>query len=196
MPEGSEEQQRWLAELERQSATTEMASRLLRAFHKIDLRDVAPLVQTPTLVFHVKNDAMVPFEEGRRLASLIPDARFFPLDGENHILLSHEPAWHRFVSELQHFLSETDELLYSQQDGFGELTPRERDVLDLIAQGVSNTQIAECLCISPKTVRNHVTRIFGKLEVGRRAEAIVQAREAGFGRTVQRKDSAGTYAPR
>jgi len=181
VPEGSREQQRWLAELQRQSTSPEMAARLWRAFHEIDIRDVAPRVQAPSLVFHVKNDAMIPFQMGCRLASLIPEARFVPLDGNNHILLPEEPAWERFVSELHGFLAD-DGVPATEADGFCELTPREREVLDLMAQGISNGQIAEELFISPKTVRNHVSRIFSKLDVGRRAEAIVQAREAGFGR--------------
>jgi pimeloyl-ACP methyl ester carboxylesterase/DNA-binding CsgD family transcriptional regulator len=180
VPEGSKDQQQWLAELQRQSTSPEMAARLWRAFHQIDIRDAAPRVQAPTLVFHVKHDAMIPFQMGCRLASLIPEARFVPLGGENHILLPDEPAWNRFVSELHGFLS-TDELPALEEDGFCELTPREREVLDLMAQGISNGQIAEALFISPKTVRNHVSRIFSKLDVNRRAEAIVQAREAGFG---------------
>jgi DNA-binding CsgD family transcriptional regulator len=181
IPEGSEEQKSWLAQLQRQSATTETAARLWRGFHEIDIRDLAPQVQAPTLVFHVENDAMVPFQEGCRLASLIPDARFVPLDGDNHILLPDEPAWDRFVAELHAFLAEEGRPV-TEDDGFGELTPREREVLDLMARGISNADIAERLYISPKTVRNHITRIFRKLRVSRRAEAIVQAREAGFGR--------------
>jgi DNA-binding NarL/FixJ family response regulator len=65
---------------------------------------------------------------------------------------------------------------------FPELTGRERDVLELVAQGVGNAQIARRLFISPKTVRNHVTSIFRKLDVDTRARAIVAARDAGFGR--------------
>ena len=182
MPEASEEQKCWLAELGRQSVSTKTAARLWKACHKIDIRALAPRLQTPTLVFHVRNDAMVPFDKGRRLASLVPDARFVPLPGENHILHADEPAWERFVSELQHFLAEEVERPLYSESGFCELTPREHEVLGLIAQGISNTQIAERLFISPKTVRNHITRIFSKLQVSRRAEAIVQAREAGFGR--------------
>ena len=180
VPEGSSEQQRWLAELQRESTSPEMAARLWRAFHKIDIRDEAPKVEAPTLVFHVKHDAMIPFQMGCRLASLIPDARFVPLDGENHILLPDEPAWDRFLSELHGFLSD-NEMPDSEADGFCELTPREREVLVHVARGLGNQQIAEKLFISPKTVRNHVSRIFSKLGVSRRAEAIVQAREAGFG---------------
>ncbi|HBB34849.1 MAG TPA: hypothetical protein DDZ80_09405 [Cyanobacteria bacterium UBA8803] len=61
------------------------------------------------------------------------------------------------------------------------LTDRERELLNLIAQGLSNTQISEQLVISSKTVRNHITNIFSKLQVATRAEAIVQARNAGLG---------------
>jgi DNA-binding NarL/FixJ family response regulator len=64
---------------------------------------------------------------------------------------------------------------------FPELTEREREILELIARGLSNTAISERLVLSPKTVRNHVSNIFSKLQVAGRAEAIVRAREAGLG---------------
>ena len=64
---------------------------------------------------------------------------------------------------------------------FPELTNREREVLDLIAQGLSNPEIASRLYLSPKTVRNHISNIFAKLQVADRAQAIVRAREAGLG---------------
>jgi DNA-binding NarL/FixJ family response regulator len=64
---------------------------------------------------------------------------------------------------------------------FPELTEREVQVLHLIAAGLTNATIAERLVISPKTVRNHVSAIFGKLQVADRAEAIIRAREAGLG---------------
>lgn len=201
MPGCSDEQRRYMATLERESASAGTASRLWRAFHEIDVRDLAPKVDVPTLVLHTRNDGMVPFQEGCRLAELIPDSEFVPLNGENHILTAGEPAWSRFLTELRRFLSEDasqDDIRRLPADGlgdgsqhgepslaherFGSLTPREREVLDLMAQGRSNGEIAELLFISPKTVRNHVTHIFSKLQVGRRAEAIVQAREVGFGR--------------
>ena len=64
---------------------------------------------------------------------------------------------------------------------FPELTEREREILAFIAQGYSNPQIAAHLVLSPKTVRNHISNIFSKLQVADRAEAIVRAREAGLG---------------
>jgi DNA-binding NarL/FixJ family response regulator len=64
---------------------------------------------------------------------------------------------------------------------FPDLTDREREVLDLIAQGLSNQEITRRLVVSPKTVRNHISNIFNKLQVVDRAQAIVRAREAGLG---------------
>ena len=64
---------------------------------------------------------------------------------------------------------------------FSELTDREREILTMIAQGDNNTEIADQLVLSPKTVRNHITSIFSKLQVADRAQAIVRAREAGLG---------------
>lgn len=69
----------------------------------------------------------------------------------------------------------------SSPSAFPELTDREHEVLELIAQGYSNAEIAAQLYISPKTVSNHVTSIFDKLQVIDRAQAIVKARKAGFG---------------
>ena len=64
---------------------------------------------------------------------------------------------------------------------FPELTVREHEVLDLIARGLSNTEISRRFFLSPKTVRNHISNIFTKLRVADRAQAIVRAREAGLG---------------
>jgi DNA-binding NarL/FixJ family response regulator len=67
-------------------------------------------------------------------------------------------------------------------EAFPELTPREIEVLGLIAKGFNNTRIANHLVISPKTVRNHVSNILSKLQVADRAEAIIRARQAGLGK--------------
>jgi DNA-binding NarL/FixJ family response regulator len=64
---------------------------------------------------------------------------------------------------------------------FPELTEREREILDMVARGLSNPEITQRLVLSPKTVRNHVSNIFSKLQVADRAQAIVRAREAGLG---------------
>jgi len=64
---------------------------------------------------------------------------------------------------------------------FAELTEREREVLDLLARGLTNTEIARRLFLSDKTVRNHVSNVFAKLQVAGRAEAVARARDAGLG---------------
>ncbi len=66
-------------------------------------------------------------------------------------------------------------------DLFPELTDREREILGLIAQGRNNAEIAQRLTLSGKTIRNHITNIFSKLQVADRAQAIVRARDAGLG---------------
>ncbi len=183
MPEGTDAQMDWLNKLARISATPENAAAMEQAFYQIDVTDLARQVTTPTLVLHSRDDAGIPFEEGRLLAALIPGARFVPLDSKNHILLEEEPAWSRFLAEVHAFLgvigSEDDPT--DPQELFPELTSRELAVLELMAQGASNEAIAEQLVITPKTVRNYVSRIYSKLRADSRAQAIVLAREAGLG---------------
>ena len=93
VPDGSMEQMRWFNELQRISTSPENAVRFLEAFGGIDVVDLLPEVRVPTLVLHGRDDAAVPFAEGRLLASRIPKARFVPLESRNHLLLADEPAW-------------------------------------------------------------------------------------------------------
>ena len=188
MPDANAEQMASLNELAYISATPENASKMERAFYEIDVQHLAPQVRTPTLVLHPRQDASIPMEESRLLAALIPDARFVPLESRNHILLEQEPAWHRFLSEVRSFLGagmDSPEPPSSAHLAFPELTRRERDVLELIAQGLDNSEIAARLVMSQKTVRNHISHIFDKLMVRNRAQAIVLARQAGMGHRPQ-----------
>ena len=125
---------------------------------------------------------MVPFEAGRRLAAAIPNARFLPLEGRNHILRADEPAWGTFTKELSEFLGADERAHDFAEEEFAALTAREREILDCIARGQTNSQIADGLHIAEKTVRNHVTSIFSKLGTEHRSQAIVIARKAGLGR--------------
>lgn len=193
MPEATADQMHWFNDLQRVSASPENALKLRETFSQIDVTDLAAQLTVPTLVFHSREDAVVSFAEGRLLATLIPGARFIPLESKNHILLEDEPAWPHFLSELHHFLGVPDEAapaeqeqtgrqMTSQATGYPDLTLREREVLKLLAQGYRNADIAQKLVLSPKTVRNYISIIFGKLQVTSRGEAIVRAREAGFGK--------------
>jgi pimeloyl-ACP methyl ester carboxylesterase len=104
IPEANREQANWFNELQRVSATPENAVRIARTFDDLDVRELAPRLELPTLVLHATGDLRVPFAEGRLLASLIPGARFVPLESRNHILLEGEPAWPRFIREVRSFL--------------------------------------------------------------------------------------------
>ena len=106
LPEGTPEQHRWFAELQRVSTRPETAVELRRAAAYIDVAEDAKRVRAPTLVIHATGDAVVPFDQGRGLAALIPGARFVPLESRNHILLEDEPAWQRFMQEVRDFLHE------------------------------------------------------------------------------------------
>lgn len=179
IPGGTLEQLRWFNELQRRSTTPEDACRFLDEFARIDVTATAARVRCPTLVLHARDDQRVPFDEGRRLAGLIPNARFVPLESRNHVLLD-EPAWDQLMATAREFLATAD-VDPPRAELQEPLTPREREVLDLLARGADNGAIAEQLHLSSKTVRNHVSHLYDKLQVGNRAGAVVRARECGFG---------------
>jgi DNA-binding CsgD family transcriptional regulator len=155
-------------------------AKIVEGFDRVDVSDLAPRVEAPTLVLHVEEDARIPFEEGRRTAAAIPGAAFVPLPGVNHVLAPQDPAFEPFLTRVEEFLGAPGPSR-SVARLVEDLTDRERDVLELLAAGLDNGAIAEALHISPKTVRNHVSNVFAKLGVGHRGEAVVRGRELGFG---------------
>jgi len=171
IPSAGEEQKRWYDEMQRVSSTGEMAARLWRARMGIDVSDAARRATQPALVVHARHDRVIPYEEGRRLASLLPNARFVTLDSDNHVLQEDEPAWAAFLSEVRAFLGDE-----APATDLTELSERERDVLELVAAGMSNEQIAERLFLSPRTVERHLSNIYAKLRLsGKSARAAAAA---------------------
>jgi len=85
VPEAGENAAKWFNHLQREAATPEMAARLLDLSYGVNVIDLLPRVRVPTLVMHRREDRTVPFKLGREMASLIPNARFVPLDGKTHI---------------------------------------------------------------------------------------------------------------
>jgi pimeloyl-ACP methyl ester carboxylesterase/DNA-binding CsgD family transcriptional regulator len=183
-PGGSLDHARSWCEQQQAATSGDIAVRLLDAARHTDIRDAARKVRCPVLIVHAERDKCVPIVEGRLLASLIPDCRFVQLDSENHMPLGDEPAWSHMMGEVRGFLAESDSVGGARDNSLflHELTPRERSILEGIAEGLNNSEIAETLRISEKTVRNHITRVFDKLCVEQRGQAIVLAREAGLGR--------------
>ena len=102
-------------------------------------------------------------------------------ESRNHILLESEPAWPRFLEEIRSFVGAGKPAAEPSAEAFSELTAREKEVLELLARGFANDEIAARVGIRPKTVRNQVSALFQKLGVSTRAQAIVKAREAGLG---------------
>jgi pimeloyl-ACP methyl ester carboxylesterase/DNA-binding CsgD family transcriptional regulator len=181
-PGGTREHLCSWSEQMRAATSADTAVRLLEIGWGIDVRHAARKIKCPVLIVHAERDVVSPIEEGRLLASLIPNCRFVPLDTENHMLLADEPAWARFYEEVRGFLAESGYVAPRRNAlPLEELTARERAVLEGIATGLDNAEIGRSLRLSEKTVRNHITRVFGKICVKHRYQAIVLAREAGLG---------------
>jgi class 3 adenylate cyclase/pimeloyl-ACP methyl ester carboxylesterase len=104
IPGGSKEQADWFNELQRISTSPEDAVRNLIANGDTDVNSLLAQVSVPTLVMHSRDDARVPFDQGRRLAAGIPGARFVSLASPNHLILEDEPAFPRFLQEIRAFL--------------------------------------------------------------------------------------------
>ena len=108
MPGATKDQMDWFNELQRVTASPENAARILGVASNIDVVDLLPRISVPTLVLHCREDGMVPFDKGRKMAAAIPGARFVALEGQNHLFLEDEPAWPRFLEEVTTFLAAED----------------------------------------------------------------------------------------
>ena len=106
IPGATSEQAEFFNELQRRTTSPDCAAHYLDVTGDFDIMALLPKVTAPTLVMHARGDLMVPFEEGKALASGIPDARFVALEGQNHFFLEDEPASERFFEEVKLFLSD------------------------------------------------------------------------------------------
>ncbi|MBC7942286.1 MAG: response regulator transcription factor, partial [Chitinophagaceae bacterium] len=112
---------------------------------------------------------------GRELAAAIAGARFESLRTRNHVPLAGEPAFERFCDAVAEFVGPGTIEFAGQA-----FTPRERELLALVARGCDNLQIAAELGLAEKTVRNALSSLYTRLSVDGRTHAVVRARELGF----------------
>jgi len=186
MPTASQAEMQSFNELQRVSSTGEVAARTMMAMRSIDVTDRLPRLSVPTLVMHSLDDQAIPFSEGRKIASLIPNARLVALESRNHVVLEREPAWQVLLSEVRAFLASgpgAEEAEVPQPAAAvsnSGLSRREIEVLRLIAAGKSNPQIADELVISLNTVQHHVSNILSKTGLANRTEAAAYAHRSGL----------------
>jgi pimeloyl-ACP methyl ester carboxylesterase/DNA-binding CsgD family transcriptional regulator len=161
--------------MQRAAASAEAASIFLELDFNADLRDILPKVPVPALVLHRRGDRTVPIGRGRELASLLPNARFVPLNGDSHLPWRDDQR--ELFRALAGFLHNED---VSETDVASPLSSRETEILRLVATGMSNREIAATLVLSEHTVHRHIANILRKLAQSTRAAAATQALRAGL----------------
>jgi len=164
-------------ELHRGSVSGPMAARYMRAFFELDARADAAQVSCPTLVLHVDGDSLILPREGELVASLIPGARWVCVPGRNHLPLANDPGWPTLRREILQFLAALEATEGQPAGAAPQLTERQRDVLQQVARGLSDKEIARAMNLSPRTVEMHVARAIAALGARNRSEAVSRAHQ-------------------
>jgi len=167
--------------VQRACADAQMAASLLELIYETDVRDDLPRVRAPALVVHREHDRAMRLRGGREVAALLPRAELVTLPGDAHM------PWHgdgdevlRAVAAFVGIKAPPVPVRDPEVRALDELSAREREVLGLVAQGLSDAQIAERLVISPHTVHRHVANILAKLGLPTRAAAAARAARTGL----------------
>jgi len=161
------------------AASADTAAALLEQVYRNDVRDRLPLVKAPTLVVHRREDRAIPYRLGREVAAGITGATLVPLEGSAHFPWAGDAG--SVVRALRGVLAADS----PAERPAGEPAPvlllrREREVLRLVADGLSEREIAEQLIVSPHTVHRHVANIRHKLGRGSRTAAVAEAARLGL----------------
>ncbi len=166
--------------VQRRSATPTSMAALLRMNATLDIRASLPSISAPTLVLHRTGDRLYSLDMGRQMADGIPGARFVELEGTDHLPYYEEPE--RILGLIEEFVTGRRPVRAAKRTASGSrgLTARELDVLELIAAGRTNRQIANELFISPDTVSHHLRHIFAKTNATNRTEASAYAHRYGL----------------
>lgn len=166
-----------LADVQRTAASTAVAADLLELMYRIDVRRELANLRMPTLVVHRERDHAIVARNGRELAALVPGAQLVLLPGDLHL------PWHGDVDALLAVVAPflgIEAPARAEAVGVEELSGREREVLRLVAEGLSDAEIAARLVLSPHTVHRHVANIRRKLGLHSRSAAAAHAARAGL----------------
>jgi pimeloyl-ACP methyl ester carboxylesterase/DNA-binding CsgD family transcriptional regulator len=176
---GSQEQERF-ARFQRLAASADTAARLLEQVYRNDVRDRLSLVNAPTLVVHRREDRAIPYRLGREVAAGITGATLVPLEGSAHFPWAGDAD--SVVRALRAGLTADSgpERSAEHEPAVTLLSRREREVLELVAHGLTDREIAEQLIVSPHTVHRHVANIRHKLGRGSRTAAVAEAARLGL----------------
>ncbi len=180
-PDWSAEDRAAFTASQRAAAGAEVAADLLTLIYQTDIRDELPRVRAPALVVHREHDRAMRLRGAREVAALLPHADLVTLPGDAHL------PWHgdgdavlRAVAAFLGIEGPPAPVSGADADALGELSTREREVLGLVAQGLSDAEIAERLVISPHTAHRHMANILAKMRLPTRAAAAAAAARAGL----------------
>jgi len=179
LPEATARERAEFVEFQRRAATPAEAAAALRALHGFDCSAELGSITAPTLVLHRRDDRAMRFELGRELADAIPGGRFVALEGADHFPWRGDRAG--LAEQVAAFLEGRPAVPAATAEPVTtDLTPREREVLALVADGATDADIAAALFLSEHTVHRHVANIRTKLGVTSRAAAVAWATTHGI----------------
>lgn len=171
IPEADPAKVAWFTIYQRIAATAEVGVAYLEADYAIDVRQLLDKVTCPALVLHRRQEHMIPFAQGEYLAARIPCARFQPLEGEHHI---------PYLGDRRALVDAVNRFVTSPRALTKALSPREIEVIKLVADGLSNRDIATHLVVGEATVSRHLANIFAKTATTGRAGAVAFAFRQGL----------------
>jgi pimeloyl-ACP methyl ester carboxylesterase/DNA-binding CsgD family transcriptional regulator len=166
------------ASYQRTAASPDLAAALLELTYAYDVRDALAGVTVPALVVHREGDRAVPVRHGRELAALLPDAELVVVPGDAHLPWQGDAD--ATLGAVSSFLGLPAPAAAAAEPGLDGLSAREREVLRLVAEGLSDAEIGARLVLSPHTVHRHVANIRRKLGLRSRSAAAAAAARAGL----------------
>ena len=163
--------QRWLPRYERTAASPALISALMASGFGLDATPLLPQIQAPALVLHLAGDRVIPAAFGRMIGQRLPQARYVELDGDDHFSWVN-PNVDQQIDLIFEFtgVRGSGQRVSAVWEPWSVLTPSERRTVGLAQRGLTNTEIATQLKLSPRTVENHLARAYAKLGIRSRTE--------------------------